>query len=153
MTKRLTPQQKKKLEYTKDHYVIAEYPHSFRRTWPKKKQRANQAYRHHVRQALGAADQDKVSGVAQRPYRRPKWGVVSLGERVALRRRKLGLRLGWNFFKSPYQSQYHRESFAAFLHTLMAEKSGEALDHARAVQGWLTPSQELTPWLPHRDRY
>jgi hypothetical protein len=31
------PQDKKRMEYERNHYVIAEYPHAFRKNWPRKK--------------------------------------------------------------------------------------------------------------------
>jgi hypothetical protein len=51
--KRVTPQDKKKLAYEKDHYVSAsESRHAFRKNWPKKKAMLNQKHRHRATQAL-----------------------------------------------------------------------------------------------------
>lgn len=53
MKRRLTPQEKKKLAYARDHYVSAgESRHAFRKNWPKKKAMANQKRRHHAAQKL-----------------------------------------------------------------------------------------------------
>src|SRR5580658_7100562 len=47
MGRRLTPQEKKDMAYSRDHYVSAgESRHAFRKNWPKKKAMANQAHRH-----------------------------------------------------------------------------------------------------------
>jgi hypothetical protein len=51
--KRLSPQEKKRLAYKKDHYVLGrDSCHSVRKTWPKKKARVNQEHRRRVAQAL-----------------------------------------------------------------------------------------------------
>jgi hypothetical protein len=51
--KGLSPQEKKRLAYDRDHYVSAgESRHAFRKEWPKKKAMLNQKYRHQVAQAL-----------------------------------------------------------------------------------------------------
>ena len=45
-TKKLkTPQQKKELEYSRDHFTFSDSPHAFRRTWKLKKKLANREYR------------------------------------------------------------------------------------------------------------
>jgi hypothetical protein len=53
MKKRVTPQEKKRLAYERDHYVSGgESRHAFRKNWPKKKAMFNQKHRHRAAQAL-----------------------------------------------------------------------------------------------------
>src|SRR5260221_13840140 len=53
MKKRVTPQEKKRLAYERDHYVSGgESRHAFRKNWPKKKATLNQKHRHRAPQAL-----------------------------------------------------------------------------------------------------
>ena len=47
--RRRTPYLKKQNEYDKDRYVYAEYPHVFRRSWPKKKACVHRKERHQIR--------------------------------------------------------------------------------------------------------
>jgi hypothetical protein len=156
MPKPLTPQQKKELEYDKDHYVIAEYPHGFRKSWPKKKRFSNQAFRHKVAQALShlqrPTDAEEVESEARgiaRKRLRHKWGVVPLRERVAIRLQRRRARLAASFFSAPYLARRDRGPFAAFLDALMTEKSGEAAIHARIIKGWLGPAPRVQPWPHH----
>lgn len=53
MKKRVTPQEKKRLAYERDHYVSGgESRHAYRKNWPKKKAMLNQKHRHRSAQAL-----------------------------------------------------------------------------------------------------
>lgn len=57
MKRRLTPQEKKKLAYEKDHYVSgSESRHAFRKNWPKKKAKLNQKHRHRAARKLSAME-------------------------------------------------------------------------------------------------
>jgi hypothetical protein len=60
-------------------------------------------------------------------------------------------RVGRNFFKDPYRSDQHREPFSAFLAALVAERSGEAREHARVVAAWFEERRTLcgAPWPPY----
>ena len=153
MKKRRTPQEKKRLHYTKDHMVLAEYPHRFRKRWPKKKAQVNQAYRHAVRQALiatrHALDPENAQSSSQAIPRKPlqKWGVVSLRERVEIKRAVRRSRLGWNFFRQPYSSHRDRTRFSVFLEALTAKQSDESIHHARVIAGWLAPVSDQPGWL------
>src|SRR5260370_33754887 len=94
MKKGRSPQQKKALAYHKDRFVVAEYPHAFRRKWPRKRAYASRAYRHRVHQMLGEhkgpllqesddAEGERVNAVHRREVR--KWGTMTLRERVHFR--------------------------------------------------------------------
>ncbi len=54
MSKVKNPHEKKRLAYDRDHVSPAEYPHAFRKTWPRKKARAERRARRKVRQVLNA---------------------------------------------------------------------------------------------------
>ena len=98
MTRKLTPQEKKKRAYEKDHYVSAgESRHAFRKNWPKKKAMLNQKQRHKDAQALHEVqrlhDLDSIENsqneITANQLRRgnpseklQKWGVMSLREFV-----------------------------------------------------------------------
>lgn len=119
------PREKKNLSYREDRYPYAEYPHGFRRRWPRKKAQASRAYRHSVRQALDlardpalAAEGDADARV-QAAHRRVvrKWGTESLGERVAERRRRRIEHMAYNLFSEPHTLEVHRR-FHAFLMAL-----------------------------------
>ncbi len=76
-----SPPAKKRNALDRDHVVAAEYPHGFRKLWPRKKAWFNRSYRRKVRQLLPTPSDD----LAADPVRRepmPKWGVVSVRERV-----------------------------------------------------------------------
>jgi len=153
--KRRTPQEQKRLRYTKDHVVLAEYPHLFRKSWPKKKAGRNQVYRRKVRQALiispgETPDAQVLQSEAQTIRRKPilRWGAVSLQERVAIKLRIRRSRLGWDFFTRPYSTARDREHFVAFLTALTAGKSNESAKYALVVSEWIDPSSEpQSPWL------
>jgi hypothetical protein len=96
MGRRLTPQEKKRLAYSRDHYVSAgESRHAFRKNWPKKKAMANQACRHSatekIRQLNRFSDSESIENapneVTSEQLRKPhpqkkldKCGVHSLRE-------------------------------------------------------------------------
>jgi len=100
MKKRMSPQQKKKLAYERDHYTLGESRHGFRRKWPKKKARANQKHRHLSNQALHRLEtlgnleeiEDSALEVSADQLRKThpkeklsKWRVKSLKEYVESR--------------------------------------------------------------------
>jgi hypothetical protein len=63
MKKRVTPQEKKRLAYERDHYVSAgESRHAFRKNWPKKKAMVNQIHRHRAAEALHTLERLGGSG-------------------------------------------------------------------------------------------
>lgn len=55
---RKSPREKKDLELKKDHFTFAEYPHRFRKAWPRKKALASRAYRRKSQQLLSPAKRE-----------------------------------------------------------------------------------------------
>jgi hypothetical protein len=87
MSKVKSPQEKNRLAYDHDHVTLAEYPHGFRRTWPRKKAKAQRAARRKVRQALKTTgDQAATADVRRKRVR--KWGSITLRESVRLKQQK-----------------------------------------------------------------
>ncbi|MBI4676775.1 MAG: hypothetical protein HY748_04265 [Elusimicrobia bacterium] len=82
-----TPQEKKRLSLKRDHPLLAEYPHGFRKSWPRKRRRAQQTFRHKVKQDLNPAKGTMDSAIVERldPERNrrkkiPKWSSRPLGQ-------------------------------------------------------------------------
>jgi hypothetical protein len=110
MGRRLTPQEKKRLAYSRDHYVSAgESRHAFRKNWPKKKAMANQAHRHlateKIRQLNKFSDSGSIENapieVTGEQLRKPdprkkldKCGVHSLREYIQYSRERRSERDG-----------------------------------------------------------
>ncbi|MBE9552299.1 MAG: hypothetical protein IMF05_02435 [Proteobacteria bacterium] len=147
--RRRTPQEKKRLRYERDFDPNSEYPHGFRKTWPRKKAKKQRAHRHAVKQDLEALlngevldkVEDRVGG--RRKFALRKWGVRSLGERVRNSLQKRRDTIGWNFFSRRYSPPRHREKFIAFLESLMKGDSAETELRKDVVRGWLQPRQGL----------
>jgi hypothetical protein len=121
--RRRTPTEKKALSYKKDHAISAEYPHAFRRQWPRKKARVQRKERRQVNQSLTQVTQsyqeEQGDDILLKPIQRnfvESWGdPVPLGIWVKDRQFRRIYRTAWNFFKVPYTSNLHRDSFKAFL--------------------------------------
>ena len=58
MSKVKSPPEKKRLAYDRDHATLVEYPHAFRKTWPRKKANAQRVARRKVRQVLSETGDD-----------------------------------------------------------------------------------------------
>jgi hypothetical protein len=87
MSKVKSAPEKKRLAYAHDHVTPAEYPHAFRKKWPRKKAKAERSARHKVRQLLDATGDDAIVGVIRRKRVR-KWGSISLREYVQFKQWK-----------------------------------------------------------------
>lgn len=94
MGARRTPQEKKRLSLKKDHPLVAEYPHAFRKSWPKKKRRAQRTFRRKTKQALdqgkgpidpAAEEWVDSGGIRRKPVN--NWGAPALGE--VIKRKKI----------------------------------------------------------------
>jgi hypothetical protein len=148
-----TPSEKKALSYKKDYITIAEYPHAFRRNWPRKKARLQRAERRKVRQLLRqvtpeqqAEERDYTPLKPVRRRRIKKWGVTALGTRV---RERLQARVNWtawNFFKSPYNSKRHREKFVKFLETLIEGRTEKSQALAHLFDDIMAPPRPHPPF-------
>lgn len=138
-----TPQEKKRFRYAKDSDPNAEYPHAFRKSWPRKKARVKQSQRRAVRQDLseliqGEQAEEVESRVrARKTFRLTKWRVRSLGERVEQSLQKRRDTIGWNNFRQGYSRTLHRKKFIAFLKNLMEGDTPESLLRKDVVRGWL----------------
>jgi hypothetical protein len=87
MSKVKSPVDKKRLVYDRDHVTPAEYPHAFRKQWPRKKAKAERAARRKVRQVLQASGEDTAATVVRRePVR--KWASISLRESLQFKQWK-----------------------------------------------------------------
>lgn len=108
-----TPQEKKRLSLERDHPLSAKYPHAFRKSWPRKKRKVQKAFRHAVKQRLGAGKGTvdlQVDGMPDlggiRRKKKQKWGAFPLGvviqqkkqRRILSYRRKKNAKLGINSF-------------------------------------------------------
>ena len=105
---RKSPQEKKSLEYTRDHFTFARHS-SFPKTWKRKKTQANREYRRksdellvQVKPGMAAADaasiaDDLTAALFQRSaVRKPlqKHGTVTVGEKVKLKLERREERIG-----------------------------------------------------------
>ncbi len=152
MRRRRSPHEKKRLSYERDHPTDAEYPHALRGYWAKRKAIAERSFRRRAKLALTLDDEGAVDTVRRKRMR--KWGARSLGERVREKLETRALRVGYNFFKRPYDSRIHRERFTRLLRALTAERDGKARDHARAFGLFLEADDrsrffERREWLEH----
>lgn len=153
--KRYSPQEKKTLSYKKDHYTRPEYPHSGRKTWPRKKARVKRIYRRKVNSVLTQIDNEESSEDLETKiktiYRKRiyKIGVVSLKTWVLTRANGKSSSLGYNYFKTPYNSKLHRERFISFLQSITNAKHEEAKPLAKAVSMWFIDPHTIVfnKWL------
>jgi hypothetical protein len=92
MKRRLTPTEKKRIAYNKDHVELSgESRHGFRRAWPKRKAAAHRRQRRiadaELRLSVVREQVDAVVFNAKRGKPKPKkWGATPLGMYVANRR-------------------------------------------------------------------
>jgi len=159
---RRDPREAKEIDYARHRRSAAEYPHSWRRQLPRKKAHAQRAFRRSeaktLRAARGtvrgsqaeqtAADLDDLQRETVVP-----WTVPTLREHVNRVLDNRVERLAWNYFKSPYNSARHRQSFARFLAALTAGRQGHSRDYAQRFESILaTPpaptSGLLGSWPP-----
>jgi hypothetical protein len=94
MSKTKSPRQKKKLAYERDHRYIAEYPHGFRKSWPRKKAKAERAARHGAKQLLNATGDDTVLADIHRRTVKKWGGAATLREMVAAKQAKRAAMVG-----------------------------------------------------------
>src|SRR5437879_4167166 len=81
-----SPRRKKKHALDWDHVTPAEYPHAFRKLWPRKKAHTTRAHRRKVRQLLGAGEDSAVGAVRREEVR--KWEVITVRERIQYKQEK-----------------------------------------------------------------
>jgi len=95
MSKVKTPHKKKRLAYDRDHVSPAEYPHAFRKNWPRKKATAERRARRKARQVLAATGDDTEVATIRRKQIW-KWGVLTVRESLEFKRRKRQALIGTN---------------------------------------------------------
>ena len=132
----------------------AEYPHGFRKSWPRKKARISRAHRRTVRQAtrdsIGLTIDDGFDlpaiGLRKRPPLK-KWmsDEPSLRERIACQRSRRYRRLAWNYFKDPYSSARHRERFAGVVRALIVGDPANMPEYAARVRRWFSTDPSALP--------
>lgn len=158
MSKIKNPLEKKQVSLIKDRFVPAEYPHAFRRQWPRKKKIATRQMRHTLNQLThqaiaggdfeaGEARFDK--GFFNRRQKLTKWGTLSLGEQIKRTSGSRLVRLAWNYFKEPYDSSKHREGFQRVIETLVNGKTPASAKQATWVRYWLMAEQVETTRILH----
>jgi hypothetical protein len=141
--KRKSPQEKKAESYKKDRRLRAEYPHAFRRKWPKKKVRAERSYRRRMHQLLVKLrirqDEDDIEGFTSDSIRREKplkWPGTAkpLGAFLEERRMERVQKIARNYFKHPYNSDKHREGFSDFLAEVTKDQGERGRELALAFE-------------------
>ena len=145
MKRRLTPAEKKRLAYAKDHVELSgESRHGFRRKWPKKKAIAHRLERRtaeaEVRASVVHDTEESLLLNAKRGKGRPrKWGVVSLGEYVSNRHDHRVARAGDRVRRRNPRLGYHVRALLA----VAPSSSAEVRRAAVALRSFLraTPSR------------
>lgn len=152
------PREKKEREY-EDRFACSEYPHLFRKGWPRKKAKASRRFRRRAEGLLRGLEGDagevleraEDAGATEAAVRRAdvrrvrKWGTVSLRDRVRLSRRERVERLGFNFFTSPYDPAEHRKPFKTFLAAQMEGRTEHTREAASFI-AYLLDEPEITPF-------
>src|SRR5688500_6500991 len=113
MPKQLSPQEKKRLSYEKDHIDRAESQQAFRKTWPLIKAWSKRDERRKVRRLLTdvmeSESEDQQGDLAQKPVRRQqvqkRHGVHQLAEDLEFRLAHRGRRALRRIFKQPYDAE------------------------------------------------
>ena len=151
------PAEEKERSYKRDRYVRAEYPHAFRKQWPRKKAYAQRKYRHQTRQAVQAATPDKISAdelddidvesVRRVPIR--KWGfpgetTARLEDIIQQRLERRAQAALTRFFKYAYDSNRDRERFEQFLEAVISSDSALNQHIVQAFQQLLDAPQMVT---------
>ena len=146
MRQKRTPQAKKELDYEKQHFSPGEYPHAFRRNWPRKKARVNREYRRKadellskisIEPAVTVEEQIDDGGLTRNRFRKSvlkkrvrKWGVATLKERVDSRLETRASQIGRQYFKDAYCREKHLVGFIRFLQSNVITSSKLALSYA-----------------------
>jgi signal recognition particle subunit SEC65 len=164
MTRRQTPQEKKQLEYDRDRYVDAEYPHLLRKRWPKKKAAVSRRERRRAERLVSGlrnlpadvvVETGEDAGITaehvrstRMPHALWKSGIRTVRERVADRVEKRARTAGFNLFKQPYDAALHRAPFAAFLASVVKGPPASTTSKVRAAH-W---ARVLDPAPLHGER-
>lgn len=139
---RKTPQQKKSLQYTRDHFTCGESAHGFRKTWPRKKTLMNREYRRksdellsQAKPGISAEDAETVAGevtVAQLKKsvsrkRLHKSGPITVGGGVKFKLEKRAENIG----RKVISHKKYNDGVAQGLNTLNSLQGEQLVDAAR----------------------
>ncbi|HMZ79442.1 MAG TPA: hypothetical protein PLL06_07070 [Acidobacteriota bacterium] len=158
MSKIKNPLEKKHVSLIKDRYVPAEYPHAFRRQWPRKKKIATRQMRHTLNQLthqtiaggdLEAGEARFDKGFFNRRQKLFKSEIPNLAEHIERRLAFRVVRHAWNYFKKPYNPVTHREGFKRVIETLVNGKTPISAKQATWVRHWLMAEQVETTRIIH----
>lgn len=158
MSKIKNPLEKKQVSLIKDRYVPAEYPHAFRRQWPRKKKIATRQMRHTLNQlthqAIAGGDLEAGEARFDKGFfnRRQKLSKPEIPNLVEYIERRLAFRFvrhAWNYFKKPYNPVTHREGFKRVIETLINGKTPVSAKQATWVRYWLMAEQVETTRILH----
>ncbi len=145
---RKSPQVKKKLEYSSDHFTFSNSPHAFRKSWRRKKSNTNREYRRksdellvQAKPEMSADDAEAIVGdltIGRLKHsitreRLHKHSTVSLGEKVQIKLEKRGHLAGRKVNKRSIENETVREA----LSTLTSLKSEDLLKFLRRAVKFL----------------
>src|SRR5687768_15643094 len=155
MKRRRTPQEKKRLEYTKDHTTPSS--HGFSKSLPRERARANQAYRRLVHQRVAAFEVHEEDDVPERlrpeqvrrkRVRKDYGSVNPMGEVIKDRLHGRIIAPFWNFIRDEYNSSSDREKFVGFLTAQVGGRTEISRELAQVFRKLivLRPDPTLTDW-------
>ena len=146
---RKSPQKKKDLEYSKDHFTFSEYPHAFRRNWKRKKARVNRQYRRksdellaQTKPGISANEAELIAGDLTAAHlqksvlreRLRKSGTVTVGEKIKLKLERRRALIGRNTKKHAHYDELAREAVRV-LNSLDGRQILELCMRARQLGG------------------
>ena len=146
---RKSPQKKKDLEYSKDHFTFSEYPHAFRRNWKRKKARVNRQYRRksdellaQTKPGISANESELIAGDLTAAHlqksvlrvRLRKSGTVTVGEKIKLKLERRRALIGRNTKKHAHYDELAREAVRV-LNSLDGRQILELCMRARQLGG------------------
>jgi hypothetical protein len=147
-----SPPEKKQDSYKRDRYVVLDAPHAFRKNWPKKKARAEQAYRQTTKRILGTvAKAPEIAEIAENALKSLKRKDLVKSGRMRLREwldsheyNRISRAIRHRFGSPGYVlTLAGRSKAAAFLRALMLGAGArESLLFAQAFrEAWLSPPE------------
>jgi hypothetical protein len=146
-TRRKSPQEKKRLETSRDFVSPSEYPHAFRKGWPRKEARAERARRRASRQEMrGLLSEEEQEATREGPAREPvrKWGARPLGEDIGDKIARRVRRAVWGMLQSPRARQ---ELDARCEELLLGVVRREDAYCGPLAQFWEELLTQRPPWL------
>ena len=154
-----TPQEKKELSYKNEYPVRAEYPHAFRRQWPKTESLVERQYRRKVKQVIkntlgkqqlnNEIEEIEVKIIRREKLKKYYYKPTPLREVV---KDTLSWRLrhfAWNYFKHSYDKELHFDKFSKLLSSIIEGKTDISKSLALQFSLWLNPycKESKSVWL------